>query len=277
MRTLLRSSAALALVFVSVPATPQQERTRLPDLEMFPVAALSEDQQAATVVIGARRVDPKLYPASFYSRHAGGGVCTSTLVGPKALLTAAHCVPNGGIAEITVSDGIRRATCSHAPEYDRVRNPTADYALCLVEPAVTDIRFFETVNTDGGRVAKGSTVLLTGFGCVSASGRSDGIYRVGEATVERGPTARANDFLARGRAAVCYGDSGGPAFVQAAEDGSSRVQVSVNSRGDLGERSSLASLTTPTAQRFLTGWATAHNAVICGVHEGATKCGPQSQ
>lgn len=252
-------------IVVGLPAERKPRR-------LFQLSELTLDTSAQTSVLGARKVDPKLYAASFYAKDAQ---CTGSLVGPRALLMAAHCVTNGEMVAIAVGGRDVTAVCNRAAEYDEVQNPSADYALCLTATEIVETPYFETVNTDPTRLALEREVLLTGFGCTQAGGGGDTsgtVYRVGEATIKALPTATDNRIKTKGQAAVCYGDSGGPAFIQRGADGGSRIQISVNASGNIQDTSKLASLSTPVAKTFLTTWSQAHGVHICGIHQEQPKC-----
>jgi hypothetical protein len=138
---------------------------------------------------------------------------------------------------------------------------------------------YETVNTDATRIRIGTELLLTGFGCTQDTGTgSDGNYRIGEATVSALPSGSNNDMTTSGDVALCYGDSGGGAFLFLDTAQKKRVQVSVNSRievlddGRLGKSSFLSSTSTMASQSFLKRWASANTADICGVTPSAKNC-----
>lgn len=81
-------------------------------------------------LINGNVVDRKDFPATIWI-----GNCTASLVGPRTVYTAAHCVRSS----IAFSIGTDRftASCVVAPEYRG--NPTADYALCYVDLSLIHI------------------------------------------------------------------------------------------------------------------------------------------
>ena len=231
---------------------------------------LEFDAAADTVVLNAQIADPGDWPASFFSTHEGGN-CTSTLIGPQTLITAAHCVPDGGSAQITLQKTSSSARCSHAPEYKS--NGTMDLALCHFETPVTHPRIrYERISTDPKIVSVGQRVLLTGFGCATATGRSDGRFRTGEVPIVRLPAGPSFDIVTKGEAALCFGDSGGGAYVLVNGSPATRFQISVNSRGNIRDESYLTSLAAEPSRRFLSDWSTKHRTTICGLHSDATGC-----
>lgn len=230
-----------------------------PSLDLIPVTE--------PTLINGQPADPKDWPASMYSSQ-GNSRCTSTVVGERVLLIAAHCVNNGASARFSVKGETYNAVCTHSPNYRR--NTTADWALCLIDKAVPPLPF-ENVNMKASLLALGDELTLTGYGCVKpgGGGGNDGVYRIGKAFITDLPNGSSNDIVTQKGAALCYGDSGGPAFKV---DGSARVLVSVNSRGDIRSTSYLVATHTEMAQEFFKAWTEKNNVQICGMHESAQGC-----
>lgn len=206
------------------------------------------------------------WPASFASRQSGSG-CTATLIGESVLQLAAHCVGNGRTAQIT-ADGVQyTGTCTHAPGY--ARDSTADWALCKMSAPVPRA-FYEKVLQDASKIKVGTVIKLAGAGCTQPGGNdgSFGTFRIGDATVSQIP-ASDNDTVAKGGAALCFGDSGGSAFYIEAPQ---RWVMGVNSRGDIRTTSYLSSVFTQEAKTFYSSWATQQGVKICGIHSDAVKC-----
>jgi hypothetical protein len=246
----------------------------------YSIGELSRPDNLNTELRGGRVADPAEWQASFYSLSADGA-CTSTLVGDRVLLTAAHCVADGAPVTLKRGDVTYRGVCEHAPEYHGGGQyaRTADYALCALDAPVIGVAP-ERLNPDPSLVRVGTQVLLTGFGCTTnqGTGGNDGIYRIGDAHAVSVPSGANNDITVEGQAGLCFGDSGGPAFLQLA--GGRRLVVSVNSRvqnnshtgTDLGIQSYLSSTSTPIAIAFLRDWSRRNNLHICGLDSAATLC-----
>jgi hypothetical protein len=102
--------------------------------------------------------------------------------------------------------------------------------------------------------------LLTGYGCVNkgGGGGNDGYLRIGEAKVTKVPTNTNFDIVSKGTAALCFGDSGGPAYKN------DRL-IGVNSRGNI-ENTSYVSAVHMADESYMLTWAKANKVEICGVN-----------
>lgn len=215
-------------------------------------------------LINGRVADPKDFPASVWTRS-----CTATVVGPRTVAYAAHCSNNGGTISFASGPTQYKATCTHAPQYRG--NSTADWALCLTDKVVEGIPY-ESLNNDGSRVKIDGELLLSGYGCIrpGGGGGNDGTYRIGEAKVSRLPSGTNYDIVTNRGAALCFGDSGGPAFV-VMSDGK-RYVTSPNSRGDIATTSYLSAWHAAPAQEFVKNWSATNKQEICGFSDKAVGC-----
>lgn len=258
---------------------PAQGAPPPPDAAEFFAVSDLDQSSAGPQLIGGSPADPGDYPASFYARH-GSGACTGTLVSEKVLLTAAHCVTGSYKATLRRAGVTYRAACEAAPEYFSGK-PSADYALCLLDQPLKEVRY-ESVSADPSRLKVGGSLLLAGFGCIKEDMTlgNDGIYRYGTTTIDSLPKGGSNTIVTRGGVALCPGDSGGAAFLRTA---SGRMVVSVNSavrifpgsdpvKVDPAKISYLASLSSDTAGAFLRAWRTAKGVKICGLDQAASGC-----
>ncbi len=251
-------------------AAPKAQAQAQVVTEWGAVGDLSPPDDLSGFVRGGREPDPTKWRASLYPK-SGYRQCTSTLIGPEVLLTAAHCVQNGLAVGFKLGGSSYAATCQRAAAYEDRSDQTQDYALCKVAPAVTGI-VFERMNVDPAYLALQQEVLLTGFGCTKedGSGGNDNVYRIGESNISSLPAPGGNTIVASGRAALCFGDSGAAAFVMG--PGDTRIVIGVNSKLDpdggvaLGKSSHLASTSSEKAQAFFATWRNENGKPkICGL------------
>lgn len=226
---------------------------------------------AETNLINGQAADLRDFPASVDVRINGAG-CTGTLIGERTMLIAAHCAANNSTATFSVGPNRFTSKCLQNAGF-RNGDETADWSLCLVDRIVTGVAF-EKVAVNANVCAANRKLLLTGFGCINSnngngSGGNDGIYRVGESTIQSCPS-NTNDITTKNGAALCFGDSGGPAFL-VAQDGSRQV-VSVNSRGNIKDTSFLSALFTNAAKTFIKQFQQQTGQKICGIDADARGC-----
>lgn len=216
-------------------------------------------------------------PASFANWPAtlifvtNTGFCTSTAVGGRVLLTAAHCVEDGSEGLIKSEKVSIKVSCRHHPDY--ATNYTADVAVCSTDADIP-VKYYERVNTSSQRVIVDQSATLIGYGCrqPGGGGPSQALYE-GTSTITKVPASQEiNHYVeTKGGAAVCFGDSGGAAFIF---DGPLRFVFGVNSRGDIGTRSLITSTHRPEIITFIKSQAALVQSKICGVDAEAVKCRP---
>ncbi|WP_332770560.1 trypsin-like serine protease [Phenylobacterium sp.] len=168
--------------------------------------------------------------------------CTATIIGPRTLLTAAHCLDKGGApaslrsASLTLQGfgipmrcAIPASYANATPKPGSVRT-SADYALCLLDADLGQLNApglrYERLNLNS-IVAKGSNVAITGWGCTKAVFKPGGGFAHGEASPKplavgapvdapAGSPAEPNYLATRSKpatgGALCPGDSGGPLY-----------------------------------------------------------------
>lgn len=221
-------------------------------------------------LINGREANPADFPASVLASMSGSA-CTGTVVGERVLFIAAHCVEGSLKATFSVGPNKYSTKCEITSRY--ARGVDHDLALCLTDKPVTGIPF-ESLNLDPSILNIGDELLLTGYGCTKAggSGGNDGTYRIGESKITSLPKGSTFDMTTSGGGALCYGDSGGPAFKYLDQSKTSRIVVSANSKGDIATTSYLTSTSTPESIEFITQWASKNQVKICGVDKTATGC-----
>jgi hypothetical protein len=265
-------TAIVIFTVLAIPASSLAQQEKVVEnaggLSMKSVGGLGQSPTGPKM-IGGRPADPSQWRASFFSVSEGAR-CTATLVGPRALLLAAHCVGDGQPVSIAVEGKEFHGRCTRAEGYKG--DPSADYALCQMTEPVPQIRY-ENVSTDPKLIKKGGSLLLTGYGCTVPGGAADGIYRLASAKIVSLPGEKEpNTIIMQDQAAICPGDSGGGAYIEYSPK--RRLLVSVNSRVIFvtGE-SYLSSLSSTAGLAFLAQWSKENSdEKICGYNLKGGPC-----
>ena len=229
---------------------------------LFSLGDLSNPSRAQPEVAGAKEVkNYQEWRTVFFAMLKSKELCTHSLVGERVLLTAAHCVTSTQRVRIIIEDIPYSAKCKIHPNYRT--NPSADYALCLLNKAVQLPRTngrktkFETLNLDPNSVLKNLIVDMTGFGCDRKDLKKEGskVFRIGQAKVKSLAASPDNYLFVSGKATLCFGDSGGPTFFQGSQQNRKIVAINSMRDDDLQKNGSwLSSTSTKMAKFFLTHW-----------------------
>lgn len=219
------------------------------DAQSFTMSSpeLPTDSADVQVINGIEVLNPSDWPATFVFRGLGNRPCTATVVGPRAVLTAAHCVGNPSEGDLTISGKPHRLSCTR---HESAEPPEYDIALCVSRTDITLRKKwdrYERLPNEFNVDLDSKTLQLLGFGCTSVNGTDFGVLYVGGATVTLAPLPTCPRIETRGGAIACSGDSGGSAYLQV---NGTRIIVGVNSKSD-GSFTQLAALTDPATIAFL--------------------------
>ncbi|HEX8663095.1 MAG TPA: trypsin-like serine protease [Beijerinckiaceae bacterium] len=217
--------------------------------------------------------------------------CTSTIVGERVILTAAHCLVPGTPMKVDLGAGQAfNLTCELHPHYRRF-DLYADIALCVSDRTLPRSRIigtqrvafsYENLDLRITRMRSGAELFLLGYGCrvypqTSATAASDtsGQLYGGIGRVVRVPVEAGRHITTSGQAGICPGDSGGAAYALS-DIGTlkgPRSIVAINS-GYVPENkiSDLTALFGHISQ-FIRDWSDDHGVKICGIHPEAQNCG----
>lgn len=185
--------------------------------------------QATAAVVNGKIANAGSWKFAVALLSEGEFFCGGSLIAPNVVLTAAHCVADEDVADLTVIAG--HATLTGAPQipvvgyaqhphYDS-ENVINDFAVVTLAQPVTTIKPVRLARpSDSKLVAPGQLLAVAGWGLwdrlqahVSDRLRTAGIRVLRPGLCEMGPKARKLTVCAgdaKGHRDSCNGDSGGP-------------------------------------------------------------------
>lgn len=173
-------------------------------------------------------------------RWDGSHACTVVVVHPRVVLLAAHCLYTGDLETVAFGENVSAPAttvpveaCVEHPEFSYVDTLNMyDLAYCMLAADAPDVPIVPPLmGCEADQLVPGATVTLSGYGMNDEAGESGhGVKRWTTNTVESVDLEN-NDLYLLGTdgSSACYGDSGGPAYLQL-RDGSWRV-VGITSEG----------------------------------------------
>jgi trypsin len=234
---------------------------------LLPAAAVGATPAAHASIIGGDVASIADFPSLTYivaqTGKDEGFACTGTVIAPRLILTAAHCVEDleaGGFTpasdyavatgqanpHLTPRDQILRVSDTHVfPGFDP-GNTHGDAALLVLSSPTTAPPIPLAGAADSALYAGGAEVLLAGWGLTSPSAKSaPDSLRTTSTVLLDGPSCKrqTRSFNPPYSSAVemctsdlpdhanggCFGDSGGPALTHRADG--SLVEIGVTSTG----------------------------------------------
>ena len=250
----------------------------------FPVSAFSP------LLINGAIVD-KDHFKEVVAIKIGNTECTATIVGTRAIVTAAHCGKTGDIAKFEYKGAQYEAELTRNPLWP---GKDIDVSIGITKADIVDA---EPMNI-GGEAKAGGVITLLGFGCTApgagfapkpkpqqpspdqdgdpedddqADDEDEWLGATSLAADLRMGTSKIVSFSSfdmvskeASGAALCFGDSGGPAL---AEVGGTYLLLGINSKGNIKDTNYNLRLDLPESQSFLKETATDKGVEICGINK----------
>lgn len=145
------------------------------------------------------------------STPAGTSLCSSTLISPRVVVTAAHCLVNATAVRYETDGFTTTATAAAShPDYPAGRVHANDIALVLLaQPSPAAPAWLDANPAPVGRRA-----LVVGYGRTSGTASDQGRRRSGTVKIQRVSTSNFGDMIeaVADPSLTCNGDSGGPLF-----------------------------------------------------------------
>lgn len=198
--------------------------------------------------------------------HMADHKCTATIIGPRTLITAGHCIFVSPNTWFEFKGEKYSAFFYQSPIY--IEQAQDDMAI-----GFTDIDIIgANPATLGEQINVNDPVRLFGYGCNSLEETGSGVLRYGDSVIQAIGDNQDYDFTASHNGEqgtmLCSGDSGGPTFVLKKNQ---LLLIGTNSATDYAGESYITNLTHTVSKEFIKKIIEEHNLKICGIN---IKCNP---
>jgi hypothetical protein len=225
--------------------------------------ALADDLVKPMIIGGTEASDDQF--AEVASFETSIGLCSAVLIGPRVLLTAAHCASqNLSAAEIRFAHQVLLGTVEIHPDHHRTPQSDRDIALVLLDSPVENISA-ASIRPDTNIVVD-QNVTLVGYGCSENGGSgAAGVKRFGKSLISE---VQAGLYVVRQSlgSAVCFGDSGGPLYANSTDENEASLSlIGVHAAGNLRDTTYSVRLNAAENLQFMLVFADKHRVDICGL------------
>lgn len=158
------------------------------------------------------------------SFRAGEGKCTGTLVHPRVIVTAAHCMEDSAAGGIRFGEQFQPAAmivdaerCGVHPQYLETGAPSSDIGWCVLSEPVEGIPPTPLVmGCETQWLRRGEPAVIVGLG-ISEEDEFFGTKRYAFTVLDSDLRGDGTVWVGDEEVNGCFGDSGGPAFVRSPE------------------------------------------------------------
>jgi hypothetical protein len=226
-------------------------------------------------IIGGTPSIPANWPASlvFFGTVSGKKeMCTSTVIGPQTILTAAHCVDNDGTGNVVIANHSNKVICQRFPQYSgEWPDPRSSYdvALCSSDTPILLVGGkYERISRDASLLAPALAVRFLGYGCRQPGGGGPSGTLYDGISVTGNIHSIGIYVVTDGGAAACYGDSGGAVYREF--NPYQRAVAGIVGRGNTQNFSLVTPLYPQVFSKYLED--NANKSPICGINAPSEAC-----
>jgi hypothetical protein len=188
-------------------------------------AGLQTELPPPSTVVGGTDCTTCEFPTSVFIGSGGGFNCTASLVHPRVIVTANHCL--GGLSMAGFGESAYDPAYTVGIDYCDGHD-WFDLAYCVLSEDAPEVAIVPVImGCEAEELVSGKEVFIAGFGqSDEQSGSGGGTKRWTTNTIDYVDYDYGSIYFNGSGTGSCYGDSGGPAYFQLS-DGTWRVIAAV--------------------------------------------------